>query len=134
MNMTGSLADTKWQRVKQANAVIKIVASHGRRFLYSEAHDRIGRFGLDRVDQVWYVDAHSGMKLYPFGNAPWPGFTHGSTLQDLIARLAQYIETGAALDIECFPLERDAVLWAYGQETMAEVRRLVLETEAVRKE
>lgn len=126
-----SINETKWGRVRQANAVIKIVASHGRRFFYSEAYDRVSRFGLDRVDQVWYVDQHTGMKLYPFGGGTWPGFTHGSTLQDLVARLAQYIETETKLDLACFPLERDAELWAYSQETMMEVRRLVLETGTV---
>jgi hypothetical protein len=124
----------KWDRVRQANAVIKIISSHGRRFFYSEAYGRTGYFGLDRVGQVWYVDQHTGMKLYPFGNGYWVGFTHGGTLQVLIARLAQFIETAEQLDLAWFPLEHDAELWAYGQEAMTEVRRLVLETEAVRKE
>lgn len=129
--MHTSTNEMKWARVRQANTVIKIVASHGRRFFFSEAYDRISRFGLDRAGQVWYVDQHTGMKLYPFGAGNWPGFTHGGTLQELVARLAQYIETGAQLDLACFSLERDTELWAYGKETMVEVRRLVLETGAV---
>jgi hypothetical protein len=125
----------KQARVKKANAVIKIISEHGRRFFYSSIYDRTSKFGLDRHGQTWYVDDHSGMKLYPFHvEKKWPGFTHGGTLKNLVAALAQYIATGEKLAIGYFPLEHDAHLWAYGQDVMQEVRRLVMETGVVIEE
>lgn len=125
----------KQARARKANAVIKIISDHGRRFFYSSIYERTSKFGLDRHGQTWYVDDHSGMKLYPFNvEKKWPGFTHGGTLKNLIAALANYVATGEKLSIGYFPLERDDVLWAYGQDVMKEVRRLVLETGVVQEQ
>jgi hypothetical protein len=124
-----------WARVRQANKVIAIIASCGRRFFYSPAYDRTARFGLDKHGQVWFVDCHTGMKLHPFGEKNWPGFTHGQTLKDLVARLAHYITTGYQLELDrWFRLENDGAYWAYGDEAMSKVRAEVMETEVILKE
>lgn len=115
-----------WHRVRQANKVIAAIAAHGRRFFYSPSFDRTSKFGLDRYGQVWYVDHYTGMKLHPFGDQAWPGFTNGGTLRRLIADLAQYIVDGKPL-----PVTRFFTHWAYDDEAVAAVRAEILETEAV---
>lgn len=123
------------QRVREANKVIAIIAKHGRRFFYSSIYDRTARFGLDKYEQVWYLDEHTGMKLYPFGEQDWPGFIHGSTLKYLVARLAQFIVNGHPLELDrWFRLENDGSYWAYGVEAMQAVRAEVMETGALLKE
>jgi hypothetical protein len=97
-------------RAHEANKVIGIVSGTGRRFLYSECHDRVARVGLDGVLQVWWIDHHTGMRLYPFGGGHWFGFS------------------GAPLELELFT--DDATQWDYGA-AMAEVRAKVLLTDAV---
>lgn len=111
-------------RVKQANKVISILAKHGRRFFYCAVQDRIARFGLDRHEQIWYVDERSGMKLYPFGAQAWPGFTNAAALKELVAALALYIENGKTIELERW-LDLQAA--GYGAEALIELR----ETEAI---
>lgn len=119
-------------RAKKANTVIRIISDHGHRYFYSPAYNRVAALGLDKVGQVWYIDCLTGMKIYPFGDGRWPGFSNGRTLQALVAKLAQYIVDGIPLALDNFPLENDVKHWAYGQSAMKEVRRLVLETGAVK--
>jgi hypothetical protein len=127
------MSDELKQRVREANKVIAIVAKHGRRFFYSREYDRTARFGLDRHEQVWYLDEHTGMKLYPFDVLKdWKGFTHGSTLKCFVADLSEYITTGKRLLRSAFPIENDGSLWAYGGDVMRQVLEEVLaETKAV---
>lgn len=114
-------------RVKQANKVIELIASKGRRFFYSEAHKRLSRFGLDKYGQIFYVDHYTGMKIYPFAEGYWPGFTSGQTLKAFIARLAQYVKTGEPMEAHWFPIEYDASQWAYGEEVMRALLAEVIE-------
>lgn len=129
--MSEASFDDMRDRYKEANKVIEIVASHGRRFFWSPIHERLARFGLDRYGQIWYVDEHTGMKVHPFGDGCWPGFVHGSTLRFLIAKLANYIKTGEPVPLSQFPFENDASCWAYGEAEMHKVRAEVLETQAI---
>lgn len=121
-------------RSDHANYVIQVISERGRRFFYSHIYGRAARFFVDDVGQVWYVDDHTGMQLYPLEKKAWHGFSHGSTLKALVHELAQYIQTGEPLHIDWFPVERDAELWAYTEKTMLEVRKLVLLCPAVTKE
>lgn len=90
------------ERVREANKVIKIVASHGRHALYAKAWERTGKLGLDSFQQVWYVDDVSGMKMYPFGTGKWAGFTHGRAMQMLINGLAEFVRDGQLVPLPLF--------------------------------
>lgn len=116
-------------RVREANKVIAIVAALGRRFLYSQAHERVARLGTDGHGQCWFVDAASGMKLYPFEGGDWSGFTGGQVERVLVERLALYCRDGCKLGLDLFPVDIDP--WGYGFPTMREVRSRVLDTDAV---
>ena len=115
-------------RAHEANKVIGIVSGTGRRFLYSECHDRVARVGLDGVLQVWWIDHHTGMRLYPFGGGHWFGFSGAPIVRQLVERLAEYVRDGRRLELELFT--DDATQWDYGA-AMAEVRAKVLLTDAV---
>lgn len=116
------------QRVKDANQVIGVIAAHGRKFFYSPVNDRLAKFGLDKVGQIWFVDDFTGMKIYPFGEQSWPGFSHGGTLKALVGLLANYIKTGEPVWPELFA---DDNHWAYGDD-MRKVREEVLKFNAVK--
>jgi hypothetical protein len=118
-------------RYKEANKVLEIVSQHGRRFFWSPVFERRAYFGLDRHGQIWYCDEHSGLKIHPFGDQDWPGFTNGSTLKYLVQKLAHYIKTGECVPLSQFPYENDDRRWAYGESEMHKVRAAVLETEAI---
>ncbi len=115
------------QRAEAANAVIDIISRHGRQFFYSPVYDRASRFDIDRHCQIWYVDHHTGMKVYPLIlGADWPGFTHGRVAKELIHSLARYIATGLKVPYSLF--EKD---WGYGKD-MATVQQAVLKTIAIK--
>jgi hypothetical protein len=115
-------------RYKEANEVIAIIAAHGRRFLYSQVNDRTAKFGLDGVNQIWYVDDFTGMKIFPFGEQRWPGFSHGGTLKGVVGALAHYIKTGEPVPVSYFA---DDNHWAYGDD-MRKVREEVVKFNAVK--
>lgn len=84
-------------RVREVNKIIGVIADVGRRLLYSAAHERRARFGLDMVLQVWFVDAHTGMRFYPFGDSQWFGFTGP---RELVAMLAHFARDDTPLDLD----------------------------------
>lgn len=69
-------------------------------FLYSAAHDRRGRFGLDKVGSVWYIDHTTGMMIYPFGDGPWRGWTGTDAQREIVSMLALFIKDAAPLDAD----------------------------------
>lgn len=115
------------KRAHAANQVIAAIAATGRRFFYSQAHDRTSRFDLDDVEQIWYVDHHTGMKLAPLADR-WTGFTNGDNAKQLILALASYIDTG-----ELVPFEHFQKPWGYGS-AMPALITAVLKTKAIEKE
>lgn len=43
----------KLKRVAAVNCAIQIIADHGRRFFYSDTHDRYARIEVDQRGRVW---------------------------------------------------------------------------------
>lgn len=80
-------------RMLLVNKLMGILADKGS-FLYSPAYERRGRFGFDRVDSVWYIDHHSGMKIYPFGQEKWIGWTGTDSQRAIVAMLALFAKEG----------------------------------------
>lgn len=114
------------ERSKEANRVIKIVASYGARLLYAEAWDRHAKLGLDKFGQVWLVDSVSGLKMYPFGGGKWHGFTQGHDMQRLINGLAEFVRDG-----QLVPLTLFGEWEGYSDSDMSKVRAAVQKTGAL---
>jgi hypothetical protein len=98
----------KQERLEHANALIKIIASHGRRFFWHRGSivwnegtkaptfvpaDRYAQFEL-RKGRVYFVDEYTGKAIYThrtvLGNG-WRGFSHGGTLRALVEDMRDYI-------------------------------------------
>lgn len=114
-------------RARAANQVIAALASRGQRLLWSDAHDRTSALGLDKHGQVWFIDGHTGIKLYPFGLNHWPGFTGGAAMQILVAALADFIHSGVPLVADHITPEA----WGYAAADADAIRNAVFQTGAV---
>ena len=110
--MTRSTAQTaKLARLEHANALIKIIGSHGRRFfwhggvsVYDPATktstfvpaDRYAHLELRR-GRVYFVDDYTQKAIYThpttFGGK-WRAFSHGGTLRSLVEDMRDYIDQG----------------------------------------
>lgn len=115
------------ERVRAANRIIDAIAENGPCKLYSPVYDRKARLGLDRVEQVWYVDHFTGLRLFPFSGAVWLGFTGADNLRRLVEALALFCRDAAPLDADLIV----SLLDGYSAKDLAEVRTKVLLTDAV---
>lgn len=86
------MPDGREQRVEHANELIRMIGSHGRRFFWSSKHQRFARLELDARGRVWFVDDHTGTRVFTHRtNGRWSGFTHGGTLRSLVDDMRDYI-------------------------------------------
>jgi len=119
---------TKAERVEHANALIRVIASHGRRFFYYEKGDRYARMELDAGGRVWFVDDYSEKRVYTQQRAynRWRGFTHGGTMRSLVECLRDYITRGEK--VPCWRIATPQLgdspddIWGYGPDAAAAVR------------
>lgn len=130
---------TKQERVTQCNEILRICASHGRRFfshdadrLERETNPAISHFELDPRGRIWFIDKYTGKRIYTAYKYKWRGFSDGGTLRSLCDALCDYIRA----EKNTIPLGHFGPFqewrcggdpWAYGKEEMAEVRRKVVE-------
>ncbi|HDR9174350.1 TPA: hypothetical protein QDB23_001562 [Burkholderia vietnamiensis] len=122
---------TKQERLDHSNRLIVAIASHGRRFFYSQQRDRFARLELDARGRVWFVDDYSGRRIYTHHSGRWRGFTHGGTLRSLVERMRDYITTGwqiprGCIAPRCSGAERENV-WGYEPVAAAAVRAAAFE-------
>jgi len=122
--MTAPLSPS--QRLDQANELIQVIASHGRRFFYSTQKQRYARVELDPRGRVWWVDDYSGQRIYthqtPFGNK-WRGFSHGGTLRSLAEAIRDYVVHGTPIPPwRIAPQQSYGDLWGYGEQGAKDVR------------
>lgn len=117
---------TKQDRLVHANRLIVAIASHGRRFFYNEARDCYARIELDNRGRVWFVDAHSGKRVYTHHDGRWRGFTNGGTLRSLVERMRDYIATGWQLPRGCIAprcsADASENVWGYAPDAANAVR------------
>lgn len=103
--------DDKAARLEHANALIRVIASHGRRFFHfgggnvydpvtKETRfvtaDRTSCFELRR-GRVYFIDAYSQRAIYTHRTAitsRWKGFSNGGTLRSLVEDMRDYIVHG----------------------------------------
>jgi hypothetical protein len=121
-----------WEsRLELVNAVIRVIGSHGRRFL-SENSDRrepkedpfFAHFQLDKRNELWYVDRYTRKPIL-IRLRDWPGFSDGGTLRSLVTHLGGFITGGAEIDNRLFGPWPQWIcrgdLWGYGDD-MSKVR------------
>lgn len=126
--MSKALAAKK-ARAAEVNQVIGIIASHGRRFFFSQSNQRYARVEVDGRGKVWFFDDYSGKRIYThpttWGNK-WRGFTHGGTLRALVEAFRDYICTGKPLNPFILGPERNNLslgnIWGYEPKQMLAVR------------
>jgi hypothetical protein len=122
-----------WEdRLSQVNEIIKVIGSHGRRFL-SENSDRrtpvenpfFAHFFVDKRNEIWYVDRYSRKSIL-VRHKDWTGFSDGGTLRDLVKMFANYIHGGCEINKRAFgPFPEWACggdIWGYGKDEMQKVR------------
>jgi hypothetical protein len=144
MSMTKKAAD-KAQRLEHANQLIKIIASHGRRFFWHggvnrwnpetktstwEPADRYARLELRR-GRVYLIDDYTQKAVYThpatFGNK-WRGFSHGGTLRSLVEDMRDYVMHGTRIPRWRIVIERlgrnglENNVWGYDIESAKAVR------------
>jgi hypothetical protein len=112
------------ERVEHVNALIKIIASHGRKFFDHKGD--LATMELDRRSKVWFVDEYTKARIYTHYSRRWRGFNHGGTLRGLVEAMRDYITKGQKLPLgwiaptRCNPDNGD--IWGYGKEAAAAVR------------
>jgi hypothetical protein len=119
------------ERAEHANALIKVIAAHGRRFFYSKTHDRVSHFEVNERSRIWYFDDYSGKRIYMLSTgfrSNWRGFSHGGTLRSLVEDMADYIATGYKVPrwkiggSTCPPRGEEGNVWGYPVEALRAMR------------
>lgn len=91
--------EEQMRRLRNAKRAIHAIANAGPRFLYGPASDRIGQLMVDRYGQTWYVDAFTGLMMYPFEGHAWRGFSAGPEQKSIVMALANYVRNGHQVDL-----------------------------------
>ncbi len=126
----------KRERAEHANALLMVVASHGRRFFRDERDGTITRFEVGARGEVWLHDKYTKRRIYTqYEQGRWRGFSEGGTLRDLCRALRDYIRHGKPIAPGWFGPWPDYVcggdLWGYGED-METIRREVAKLPCVR--
>ncbi|SQH76969.1 conserved protein of unknown function [Shewanella benthica] len=112
-------------RVEHANALIKVISEHGRKFF--DYNGRIATLELDKNGKVWFVDEYTQRRIYTHYSGRWAGFNNGGTLRSLIESMRTYITKGYQLPLGWIaPTRRNPAngdIWGYGQDAAAAVRK-----------
>jgi hypothetical protein len=127
-----------YKRIAEADAVIRAIGSHGRRFFYSKEHDRFATFAIDAGGGLRLIDDWSGKSIRLTEHGKWRGFSHGGTCRAMVWALAVYIRTGKPIHRGHFgpwPEWRcDGDVWGYGADEMERVRAAAFASGAVAAE
>lgn len=127
--------DQKLERLIHANAVIKAMSLHGRRFFYYTKLDRTAELSLDRSNRVCHTDEYTGRTFIVKAGTRWQNFSNGGTLQAIIEKLAEYVRTGKQVHPGYFGPWADYIcdgdLWGYGHEAMIAVRAELSDNPAI---
>lgn len=107
----------KLDRLANANAVLRAIGSHGRRFFYSGSHDRYAELVIDASGRLRIIDEQSGRAVAIVDGGRWRGFNNGGTCRAIVEDLARYVRTGQPTRNHFGPWPEwicDGDLWGYG--------------------
>ena len=111
----------KQARLENANALIRYIADHGRRFFRMGI--RVSQLERDSRGRVWFVDKYTGKRIYTHYRGRWRGFSEGGTLQCLVLKLVRYIVHGDLVPANVLGPWPDwycgGDLWEYGDSMQA---------------
>ena len=87
-----------WEaRLEACNDIIRIIGSHGRRFLSSNSdagepsdNPTFAAFKIDSCNRLLYIDRHSGREILVRLNE-WRGFSDGGTLRAVVEWMRDWI-------------------------------------------
>lgn len=108
---------TKNDRLQHANAVLRAMGAHGRRFFYSSKNDRYSELVFDRGGRLRLIDDYTGKSVAIIKGDRWRGFSHGGTCRAIVEDLANYVRTGKPTRNHFGPWPEwicDGDLWGYG--------------------
>lgn len=119
----------KLERLAQANQLIKVISSHGRRFFWNEEGQRVAKLELDSRGRVIWIDDYQGTRVCTSKvcgrEHEWRGFSHGGTLKDLVKDLRDFVLHAAAMPrwrIAPSASFSDGDIWGYGDDAAKAVR------------
>lgn len=133
--MKRSTKAEKQQRLIEANRIIKVIASHGRRFFFCKEKNTFAEFYFDDHGILWLRDEYTQKSIYVCCNGRWRYFSNGGTLRDIIRALRDYIRLNEPLNAGIFGpwanwiCDRD--LWGYGKPEMAKLREELYSSPAI---
>lgn len=125
------VANAKQVRLEEANRLIELISSHGRRFFYNQKFNRIARLELIQNGQIRFRDDYTDQLVNIYSQCQWRHFSHGGTLRELIIALRDYIRFGAAEDkdhripiglLSPRPTWSHGDIWGYGDEAVNKLR------------
>jgi len=116
--------ELKVARLEHANQLIRLIASHGRKFFSHK--DRIAELSLDQRGRIWLCDDYTGQLIYTHYSGRWREFSHGGTMRDFIVILRDYIQYGKQLPLGIICYERrgmhDGNVWGYDPDEAMKLR------------
>jgi hypothetical protein len=119
-----------WERrLETANAIVRVIAAHGRHFL-SENSDRrvpvenpfVSHFLVDSKHELWFVDRYTRRHIL-IRHDSWPGWSDGGTLRGIVSHLGEFVSEGSNINQGYFGISPSWMPdhWGYGDD-MAKVR------------
>lgn len=113
-------------RVDHINELIKIIATHGRKFF---SHGEvIANMEKDENGKIWFVDEYTRRRIYVAYRGDWAGFNNGGTMRALVQAFYQYIKTGKPVSIKALAepdFYRDGGnMWGYDLDEAKKMREL----------
>ncbi|QBJ00998.1 uncharacterized protein Rostov7_00017 [Vibrio phage Rostov 7] len=114
--------EEKQKRVDECNVIIKLIATHGRKFFNYEARGRrISNLLLGPQDRVYFHDGYTLMLIYTHRRwCRWRGFSEGGTMKRWVEAFRDYITFGHKLNINAICQrgmgENSGNIWGYSDE------------------
>lgn len=134
MSAIPKLQADKAARLTEANKLIRIISTYGRRFFYNEENNCVAEMLIGPRGHIFFIDDYSRKLIYVAHSGRWPGWSHGGTLRDLVKALANYVRTGEQLSIFWISPGRfdDSNIWGYAPDEMTKCRAEALTCAAIK--
>jgi hypothetical protein len=114
--------EEKQKRVDECNEIIKLIATHGRKFFnYEDRGRQISKLALGKQGRVYFIDGYTGKTIYTHRRfCEWYEFSEGDTLKGWIEAFRDYITFGGKLNINAIChrgiARKTGNIWGYSDE------------------
>lgn len=108
---------TKKERLKNANELIKVLSTCGRKFFQHKGFTSY--MEVSAQGHVYFHDYYTKKRIYTHYTRQWSGFTSGGTLRTLIECLRDYITRGEQMHRDYFIPKEPGEFgnpWGYGKD------------------